>query len=381
MPATVAIQKCEDYDLQKVETAINNLIDSLGGMEKFIGPGQRVLLKPNLQVGKAASKAVCTQPEVLRVVASLVKQAGAEPFIGDSPAFGSARSVSRKCGIMQVAEELGIEVVNFAEAVEVPNPHSEHYRTLKLAREVIEADAVISLSRVKTHALLLMTMAVKNLFGCVVGRGKTQWHLRSSHNLDAFAEMLLSVYKLANPVLNIADGIVAMQGNGPNSGDPRPLGLIMAGTDAVAMDRVIGEIVGLKPNYNLTATLGTKLGLGEGSLENIQILGPALSEIKVSDFKLPHGGPPKDQRLPWPINRILGDSTVTIPEIDEKLCTACGTCVTTCPAEAMQIVERGDNKYVEIDRRACIRCFCCQEVCPEHAITPHTGWLARKFFK
>jgi len=374
---TVVIERCNDYDPQRVEAAVGKMVDELGGIKKFVKPSQKVLIKPNLLVGKPVEKAVCTHPRLVYAVGKMVKEAGGRPFIGDSPSFGTARSVCKKCGIMPVAEELDIEVVNFKETVELANPHSLRYRTVTLAREATEADVVINLPRIKTHALMLMTMAVKNMFGCVVGMQKTQWHLRSAHQIEAFAEMLLSVYRLVGPALTIVDGIVAMQGNGPGSGTPRPLGILMAGTDAVALDRVIGEIVGLKSKYNLTANLGHELNMGNGDLESIRIKGPALEDISVKDFKFPHSGPPKDQKIPWPLNRIIGDASVTIPEIEQEKCSGCATCINTCPAEAMEKLARGDKEFIKINRSRCIHCLCCQEVCPEDAITPHTGWLAR----
>jgi uncharacterized protein (DUF362 family)/ferredoxin len=346
-------------------------------MAAFVRPGQRVLLKANLLTGRPVAQPVCTHPTVLRAVAVSVIEAGATPFIGDSPAIGTARFVARKCGIRRVADELGIEVVNFTETEEVPNPNSPRYRTLTLAREALRADAVINLPRVKSHGLMLMTMAVKNLFGCVVGLQKSQWHFRTRRNIEAFTEMLLSVYRVVNPVLTIADGIVAMEGNGPSAGRPRPLGILLASADAVSLDRVIGEVVGLRPEFNLTALMGGRLGVGEADLSRIEVIGPGLDTVRVDDFELPHQGSPDNEVVTWPLAKYLGDAAVTRPEIDHKRCTLCETCIRTCPAEVMSLKARGDRKWVRIDRRECIHCFCCQEVCPEEAITPRTGWLAR----
>jgi uncharacterized protein (DUF362 family)/NAD-dependent dihydropyrimidine dehydrogenase PreA subunit len=379
MSVKVAIERCADYDQERVNAAIRSAVDSLGGMDAFVKPGQRVLLKPNLLTGKPVEKAVCTHPAILRAVALLVMESGAEPFVGDSPSTGSARKAAEKCGLLEAALELGVELVNFSEAMEVENPHSKRYRTVSIARKVMEADAVISLSRVKTHAMMLMTMAVKNLFGCVVGTRKSQWHLRAAHDLEAFAEMLLSVYKLAGPVLNISDGIVAMEGNGPSAGDPRPLGIILASRDAVALDSVIGNIVGLRPDYNLTASLGGSMGLGESDLDKIEIIGPGLDEVKVSNFKLPRKGAPIENPGSRLARWIIGDAALTRPEINHELCTSCGTCIETCPAGAMSLRTKGRDRCVQIDRKRCIHCFCCQEVCPENAITPRTGRLARIF--
>jgi len=377
MPAKVAIEKCADYEQVKVDAAVRSAVDALGGIGAFVKPGQRVLLKPNLLSGKPVEKGVCTHPAVFRATVALVREAGGDPFMGDSPGFGSARRVAQKCGLLEAADELGVEVVNFTEAVEVDNPWSKVYPKLHIARQVVEADAVINLCRVKSHGMMLMTMAVKNLFGCVVGLQKAKWHLDAAHNHRAFTEMLLSVYKLANPVLSIADAIVAMEGNGPGAGTPRPLGFIAVSPDAVALDSVIGDIVGLKPQWNLTATLGGEMGFGEPDLSKIDVSGPALAELRVDDFQFPRQGPPVEKRLPKIFDWLLGDAGVSRPEIDNGLCTRCSACIKTCPADAMALEEAGSEKFVRIDRKKCIHCFCCQEVCPENAISPRPGWLAR----
>lgn len=376
MPAKVAIEKCPDYQQLKVDAAVRSAVDALGGIGAFVKPGQRVLLKPNLLSGKPVEKAVCTHPAIFRAIAVLVREAGADPFMGDSPGFGSARRVAQKCGLLEAADELGVEVVNFTEAVEVDNPWSKTYPRLRLARHVIDADAVINLCRVKSHGMMLMTMAVKNLFGCIVSLQKAKWHLNAAHNHKAFTEMLLSVYKLANPVLNMADAIVAMEGNGPGAGTPRPLRFIAASPDAIALDSVIGDIVRLKPQWNLTASLGGQMGLGEPDLSKIDISGPPLAELRVDDFKFPRQGPPVEKRLPKILDWLLGDAGVSRPEINNALCTRCSACIKTCPAEVMTLQAAPPDGFVRIDRKKCIHCFCCQEVCPENAISPRPGWLA-----
>ena len=152
--------------------------------------------------------------------------------------MGSALKVAEQCGVAAVARELGIEIVEF-EPVEVKYPAGKFFKRFTLGKAVLEADTIINLPKLKTHGLTYLTLAVKNIFGCIPGARKAQWHVRTSRQgSEYFARMLLDLHTLINPPLSIVDGIIAMEGKGPGFGNPRDLGLIIAGTDAVAVDAV-----------------------------------------------------------------------------------------------------------------------------------------------
>jgi len=331
-----------------------------------------VLIKPNMLMARKPSRAVTTHPEVVRAVIRLVKEAGARPYVGDSQAIGAFRRISEVTGIGKVAREEGAGLVELSETVEVTGAGT--FRRLELSRVAVEADAVINLPKAKTHAQMLLTLAVKNLFGCVPGKRKTQWHFRCGIDRHAFADMLVGVCSAVGPVLNIADAVVGMEGNGPGSGSPVDIGYVVASRDAFAMDMALAFVMGVDWKRLPTAKAAVKLGAGPESVDDIRVLGDisTLEDARLSGFRLPSTSS-TEWSIPEPMRRILKDALTTRPEVDSNSCALCGMCITTCPAKAM-----GDSTgEVRIDLRRCIRCYCCQEICPEGAIGVREGWLLR----
>jgi heterodisulfide reductase subunit A-like polyferredoxin len=182
--------------------------------------------------------------------------------------------------------------------------------------------------------------------------------------------MLVELSVMLKPKLNIVDAVIGMEGNGPGSGDPRQIGLILAGQDPVSLDVVSGVILGLSPLQVPVIRAARETGAGESRLEGISILGAPISEVKIKDFILP-----QQMNTEWPIpelaRRCLKNALTTRPVINHDVCIRCGICQDDCPRSA--ITER-DGEMI-IDYRNCIRCFCCQEFCPKGAITVGKGWM------
>jgi uncharacterized protein (DUF362 family) len=238
-----------------------------------------------------AEAAVSPHPEVIRALCTRLLDLGARVRIGDSPAFGTAQGAAKACGVLAVASELGIPVVEFKRPRSV---RTQGYPSLNLQldAEVLEADAVINLCKFKGHQQLGMTLAVKNLFGCITGKRKPIWHLRLGDRGNGFGEMLVEVYRHVAPTLSICDGVVAMEGNGPSLGTPRSLGLLMAAEDAVALDTVGAQIVGYPLEELRVYRAAQRLGLGCTEPEAIEIVGDtALEDVHVDDWKLPESLP------------------------------------------------------------------------------------------
>ena len=239
----IALARCDNYELSLVRAAILLLLEPIGGIGSFVKPGERILLKPNMLSVKSPDQAVTTHPAVVRVVAELVREAGGLVLIGDSPGMGSFQRVADKSGIARAAAESGAELVEFNETVDLPG--SGTFRRFSLARAFWEADKVINLPKLKTHEMMTMTCAVKNLFGAVVGAEKAGWHLKAGASREQFARLLLEIYLLKKPLLNIVDAVVSMEGNGPGSGDPLQVGALIAGVNPVAVDMVAGRLAGI----------------------------------------------------------------------------------------------------------------------------------------
>lgn len=368
MSTNVSIVRCSDYDPDLVYEKIKESVDLLGGMGSFVSPGEKVLIKPNLLKARPPEAAVTTHPEVVRAVIRLVRRAGGTPVVGDSPGIGGEEDVLRRAGILEVMEEEGVPLADFTDSEDVRGPG--RFRHFEIAKSAMEADAIINLPKLKTHGMMVMTGAVKNLFGCVPGKKKVQWHFNAGVDHDSFARMLVELAFLLKPRLTVIDAVTAMEGNGPGSGDPRTLGLIIAGEDTVALDVVSGIIVGLSPMQIPVIRAAQAAGLGESRIDRISVLGECIDNIKVAGFCMPPSA-----NTEWPVPEwargYLKDALTTRPVINHDLCVLCGVCKDDCPRGAIKEKEG----RLKIDYRNCIRCFCCQEFCPNGAITVGKGWL------
>lgn len=370
MISKVSIVRCRDYAPDLVSHKVREAVDLLDGIQNFIKPGEKVLIKPNLLKARPPEAAVTTHPEVVRSVIRLVRQAGGTPIVGDSPGIGEEKDVLRQAGILAVMEEEGASFADFNDSVKVQG-HGR-FRHFEIAKSAMDADAIINVPKLKTHAMTIMTGAVKNLFGCVPGKRKVQWHLNTGIDHDSFGRMLVELALLLKPRLTILDAVTAMEGNGPGSGDPRTMGLIIAGEDTVALDVVSGVVVGVSPPQLPVIRAARAAGLGESCIDRISVLGEKIDDIKVADFRMP-----PSTNTEWPMyewaRRMMKHALTTRPVINQALCVLCGVCKNDCPRSA--ISER--NGVLTIDYRNCIRCFCCQEFCPKGAIAVGKGWLLR----
>lgn len=365
MESVVSIRRCADYDARLLRPALEQIIEDLGGPKLFFKWGEKVLLKPNLLKAAPPDKAVVTHPSFVEAVASMAIDAGATPFLGDSPSIGSLSKVLSRSGYDPFMKRLGIRAVPFGEKESVEIPRDRPFRKLDLAHEVFQFDAVINLPKLKTHNQMMLTLAVKNLFGTVVGPDKVWWHLRAGKDYDSFATVLIQILEQVKPVVSIIDGILGMEGDGPNSGIPRHIGLIGASTDAVALDASLCRLLGLRVEAFRTCAVGELLGVGHVSEDRIRVMGHELPGFPLKDFKLPQA-----MTMTWnlsptnPVRRFMENHVITRPSIDSSACSQCKICADHCPPGA---ISEKDGKIV-IDNAKCISCFCCHELCSSDAI-------------
>jgi uncharacterized protein (DUF362 family) len=375
LSATVSVVKCEGYQEDLVLAKIKETVDLLGGMEKFVSPGQKILLKPNLLSGRPIEKCVTTHPLVVKAIALLVREAGAVPLIGDGPQGESAQKAASKCGIEAIAKDLNIGIVEF-EPIVVQNPNGKIFKNFVIGKILKEVDGVINIPKLKTHGLTTLTVAVKNIFGCIPGFRKAEWHLRTyREGNEYFAQMLLDLYDLIDPVLNIVDGVIAMEGKGPGFGDPRNLGLLIGGTDAVAVDRIVAEIVNIPAEKIPTLQMAMSDGFGTSKIEEINVVGEEVETCRVLDFKPPQEDP--FQKLPKKVVRFLKTYLTFHPTIILEVCEVCKSCLKACPRKCISV----ENGQVKINRQDCIQCYCCMEACPHAAIDLKPGSLLKAYQK
>jgi|Deesub1362B_J571_1020462.scaffolds.fasta_scaffold00506_20 uncharacterized protein (DUF362 family)/NAD-dependent dihydropyrimidine dehydrogenase PreA subunit len=357
----VSIVRCEKYDVKKIKTSLEKLLDSLGGIRRFISRNDKVLIKPNMLAAHPPEKGVTTHPSLLQALIELVINAGGKPYIADSPAMPNFKLISKKTGIKKIAEKMNITLKEIDKSIEIKNPNGL-FKKIELGKDIFEVDKIINLARLKTHNLMTLTLGVKNVFGVVVGRKKAEWHLKAGFNRLFFAQLLIEIYYLVRPHLTIVDGIMAMEGNGPSSGTLRPIGLLFAGKDAVSIDRVISHAIGLKDNLYIIKA-AQKYNHPPKNFSEIHIKGiKSLEEIKIKHFELP----PNIEKiiLSLSLPQTIARKFISRPKIINKNCELCGNCIEVCPTSA--IFKIGQNLYINYDK--CVNCLCCQEICPHNAI-------------
>jgi uncharacterized protein (DUF362 family) len=291
----VSLRSTPSYELTSLRASVAAVMEPLGGFERYVRPGDRVLLKPNLLTGARPTKECTTRPELVRVVAEQVQAVGGKPFLGDSPAFGSAAGVARANGLAAIAAELNIPIVEF---------HGKRYEAigtdfdrLRLSKEAMDADVVINLPKVKSHCQLVLTLGVKNLFGCVPGKMKAWWHMEAGKDRDRFATMLVETARAIDPDLTILDGIVGHEGNGPSAGEPRSLGVLAAASDVFALDRAMVEVLGMDPASVPTVAAAQRLQLCS-DLGAIAFPLQHPHDLAIDDWRLPDRYMPIDFGAP-----------------------------------------------------------------------------------
>ncbi|MBR1657972.1 MAG: DUF362 domain-containing protein [Synergistaceae bacterium] len=359
----------KNYEQSEIDAAILRAFENFGGVRNFISRGDKVLLKVNLVSGHDVKRRVTTDPSIVRAVAKLVIEAGATPFIADSPGIDNFKGAAEKVGFMNVARELGIECHELTDPVDLPVNEGADFHRIQVSRYVLEADKVINLAKLKTHGQMYLTMGVKNLFGCVPGRLKAGWHYNVGLSREKFASLLLDIYMGVKPAFTILDGVIGMQGDGPTSGEPYEFGVIGACIDALTMDfHLCGMLGGKLEDYPLYMA-AKKRNMPQCNLDPSDVEGDIDSSHVFPNVKLPKT---RSMRLlphiPF-LDRLMTSKPVHIPE----LCIGCGRCAEICAAGAL----RHENRHLYFDYGKCIRCYCCHEMCPVKAIKFRESMLVK----
>lgn len=360
----VYVRECKTYDVEQIKQSILEVMESMGGIGKYISPNQNVLLKINLIGPKVAEKAATTHPEMVRAVGQLVKTVGANVFVGDSSGGAIAGMAPTKksftvSGIEKMANEEGFTLINFDEIGPVLVDSEDNYtQELYLSKVIHEMDVIINLPKMKTHSMGVYTGAVKNLFGTIPGLRKAKYH-RDAPNPEAFGQVLADIHSnIRNMPLHIMDGIVSMQGEGPTAGEPYPAGKILISEDPLALDRVAIEMMGIAPERVTILNASIKRKIGVWDRKSIEIIG---------DFEVLKGYKlPKSYRMEQvkDYSKVKGviDFFKVVPEINLKKCVGCNSCVDGCPVGAI------DRKSKQINYAVCIDCLCCHELCMVEAV-------------
>ena len=372
--STVAIIPCETYDEEKVFSAVSKGIELIGGIESIINKDEKILVKPNLLSASDPNKTITTNPSVFEAVIRYLKGKNyTNVKYGDSPAgVYNMENVVKVTKLKDRADKYNVTLGDFDNFEVVDNPNGKVAKKFPLCKGIIDSDAIISVSKMKTHALENITGAIKNQYGCIYSNKKALNHVKYPSS-DSFAKYVVELNLFLKPRLFIMDGIVAMEGNGPASGNPVPMKVILVSKDPVALDSVFARLINLRPDYVPTNIIGSKYKLGTMDFNKISVVTPdgettmeeAYKKYGKADFDVKRKKPAF-----WIIKRFFRNNNRKAhrPVVDPNLCIACGKCQEACPVEG-KAVHSGNGKKAEYDYTKCIRCYCCQELCPVKAIS------------
>ena len=371
----VALVFCEQYVLTDVCAAVKKGLDLLGGAGKFTDPGEKILIKPNLLVGEDPQRSISPHPTVFQAVLEQFQAAGAQLSFGDSPGFGSPRAAARRSGLLPVADSLGVPLADFQTAETVSFPDGNLIKQFSLAKGVLEADGLVSLCKLKSHALTRVTGAIKNQFGCIPGLAKAEFHSKLP-NAELFSKMLVDLNLCIKPRLYIMDGIVGMEGNGPRNGTPRPMRVLLFSADPVALDAAVCHMIHLDETLVEPLVWGNAYGLGTIHFE---LIGDPIERFDAPDFQVNRARlSTTTSDLGILSTQLMRNYVSPRPVILAERCSKCGRCLDACPAQPKALVwENGRTTPPVYHYEDCIRCYCCQELCPSDAITVKTPLLGR----
>jgi uncharacterized protein (DUF362 family)/Pyruvate/2-oxoacid:ferredoxin oxidoreductase delta subunit len=316
----------------------------------------RVLIKPNLLLAARPESAITTHPLVVRAVAEFVIDYGGRPVVADSPAVGKIARICHRGGYHDALKALDIPFVALGGEAEADI--GPPFGRVSLARQALEADVVINLAKLKTHSQMTLTLGVKNIFGCVVGLKKPEWHMRAGIDKGLFARLIVQIHQAVAPLYTLIDGVVGLEGHGPGkAGRPVPLGLLIGSRCAHATDHAVCDLIGWPPERLPTLRAADELGISHAPL---RVTGDGPERIRL---QLPEAGTTRFG--PEFIQPFLRRHLFRRPVADAGRCRMCGECWKYCPVQAIQ----SGDKRLHFNYNRCIRCYCCIEVCPHGAMT------------
>ncbi|MFH1707189.1 MAG: DUF362 domain-containing protein [Planctomycetota bacterium] len=380
MDYRVAIVKCAGYETAAVNPAVDRALDLLGLAPDFFRTDGRILLKPNLLSRREPDRAVTTHPAVIEAVIGAIRKRrpDARLAIGDSPGGALKRIASfwEKAGWQDASDRTGVPLISFDDTGSTTFPAAElpTLKSFTISKAALEPGLIVNLPKLKTHTLTYMTGAMKNLFGLIPGLQKAAIHKALPAAAD-FGRFIAVLNRSITPALHVVDAVVAMEGNGPASGKPVQLGLIIAGTNALAVDMVAAAIIGIRWNEVIHLAEAARMGNGPAAPEAITVVGETIAAVRPTRFKLPAS---------YRLNRIFAGLFIRLcrpfiwvrPRVNAARCKRCNRCVESCPAKAMTM--RAED--IAIDYKACISCMCCHELCEYNAVRLDFSFLARRMF-
>jgi len=360
MDMKVCCLNVEDYNVQNLEIRVEELFRKLKVDEALQLKGKKVLLKPNLVSPLAPEKAVTTHPAVIEAIITCLEKRGVDEVgVGDSGLHGTP-DIFTKTGITDVVDKKGAKICDFDryDLIYRMNNGSSTLESIPLTKYLEDFDIIINVPKLKIHHAFVYTGAVKNIYGTIPGKNKLQIHAKAG-NVDRFEDMLVDIYESVRPHLTIIDGIVGLEGNGPCNGTPVQTGLLMGSMNALALDMIACQKIGI--DYKKVGYLNKYWKKSERlEVTEITYIGDDAEVVQYDKPNLLFSVLPKLVERFLPILYIF---IKPIPKFNSK-CSKCNICVKKCPVQALEM----SHPYPKVSKKECISCFCCQEACFNDAI-------------
>ncbi|MBQ3101235.1 MAG: DUF362 domain-containing protein [Clostridia bacterium] len=379
MSVQVSVVPLDTYEKAAVRKALEELLRPIGGFD-FVTPGIKIAIKANLVAAMKPDTAATTHPLLIRELCDMLVSRGAEVTVGDSPGgpftpilLNRVYSATGMNCVTEVGASLNRDYStekceSFADA--------QVLRSFEYTKWIDRADIIIDFAKLKSHGMMGMSAGVKNLFGCIPGTLKPEYHYRFPNTRD-FASMLVDLNLFFKPYLTITDAVMGMEGNGPTMGKPRKIGALVASKSSFACDLISAKLIGLTPDKVPTLAIAEERGLCP-KYDDIELFG-SLDGLIVTDFdniERPNNIEFLSGLVGFKskfISSLFRACMASRPKLKKNQCVGCRECYKICPAKAITMV----NNKPKIDRSKCIRCFCCQEFCPKGALKVHRPIVAK----
>lgn len=360
---------CSEYEYGRIKDIVFAHFDSIIGEKysEFDFGSKKVALKPNLLAKRNPDAGITTHPFFVKASAEYFLQKGAQVVICDSPGgvynTSAISSIYNACMMKTAADESGASLNFDMGHTEMSNKDGEVSKSFDIINPLANADFIVNLARLKTHALCNMSAAVKNMYGSIPGLMKAEQHARFPAQKD-FSRYLIDLCCTVAPSISVIDAVIAMEGNGPAGGTLKKVGLIMSSANPFVLDLVASRIMGYSIEDVLTVENAVSRGLCPEKSTEVVIIGEPIEKY-ISEFKRPDssaGGLIK--QIPNLFGGRFRKWLEPRPVIKKKKCIGCGECAKCCPRETIEIVDK--KAVIKYDK--CIRCYCCQELCPMKAV-------------
>lgn len=258
------------------EIMVKKAIELIGGLDSYVKHGHRIFVKPNVCGGVPGKPGSFTNPRVIASIIRLLCKMDISVSVGEADScMYTADVMLSETTIGEVAAQNGAEVVNLSQGdmVKIDVPDGYVLKSFLVNKEVADADAVIAMPVMKTHACTVVTLGMKAMFGILPERKKSRYHPKLDH-------VIVDISSALPPRLTIIDATTGMEGEGPFEGELVELGLVIAGNNVVSTDACAAAVMGIDPSSVDHLRLASEKGLGTITVDEVKVRGESIEAVK-----------------------------------------------------------------------------------------------------